>query len=53
MVKVAVIQFPGRNCDLDALEILQKTIKVPTDLVWHKDLKRDQFDAYEIGRAHV
>src|SRR5882672_8273254 len=46
MVKVAVIQFPGSNCDLDALEILQKTIKVPTDLVWHKDLKRDQFDAY-------
>jgi phosphoribosylformylglycinamidine synthase I len=46
MVKVAVIQFPGSNCDLDALEILQKTIKVPTDLVWHKDLKRDQYDAY-------
>ncbi len=46
MVKVAVIQFPGSNCDLDALEILQKTIKVPTDLVWHKDLKQDQYDAY-------
>ncbi len=48
MVKVAVIQFPGSNCDLDALEILQKTIKVPTDLVWHKDLKQDQYDAYVI-----
>ena len=46
MVKVAVIQFPGSNCDLDALEILQKTIKVATDLVWHKDLKQDQYDAY-------
>src|SRR5437764_15495378 len=46
MVKVAVVQFPGSNCDLDALEILQKAIKVPTDLVWHKDLKRDQYDAY-------
>src|SRR5438128_11379702 len=46
MVKVAVIQFPGSNCDLDALEILQKTIKIPTDLVWHKDLKQDQYDAY-------
>src|SRR6266851_4227300 len=46
MVKVAVIQFPGSNCDLDALEILQKTIKVPTDLVWHKDLKQDEYDAY-------
>src|SRR5207245_10128387 len=46
MVKVAVVQFPGSNCDLDGLEILQKTVKVPTDLVWHKDLKEDQYDAY-------
>ena len=46
MVKVAVVQFPGSNCDLDALEILQNTIKVPTDLVWHKDLKQDQYDGY-------
>jgi phosphoribosylformylglycinamidine synthase subunit PurQ / glutaminase len=46
MVKVAVIQFPGSNCDLDALEILKKTIKVPTVLVWHKDLKHDQYDGY-------
>jgi phosphoribosylformylglycinamidine synthase len=46
MVKVAVVQFPGSNCDLDALEILQKIVKVPTDLVWHKDLKNDQYDAY-------
>ena len=46
MVKVAVVQFPGSNCDLDALKILQKTVKVPTDLVWHKDLKKDQYDAY-------
>ncbi len=46
MVKVAVVQFPGSNCDLDTLEILQKTVKVPTDLVWHKDLKKDQYDAY-------
>jgi phosphoribosylformylglycinamidine synthase len=46
MVKVAVVQFPGSNCDLDALEILEKTVKIPTDLVWHNDLKRDQYDAY-------
>src|SRR3989442_14936625 len=46
MVKVAVIQFPGSNCDLDALEILRKTVRVPTDLVWHKDLKQGQYDAY-------
>jgi phosphoribosylformylglycinamidine synthase len=46
MAKVAVVQFPGSNCDLDALEILQKIIRVPTDLVWHKDLKQDDYQAY-------
>ncbi len=46
MTEVAVVQYPGSNCDLDALEILQKTVKVPTDLVWHKDLKQDEYDAY-------
>jgi phosphoribosylformylglycinamidine synthase subunit PurQ / glutaminase len=45
-VNVAVVQFPGSNCDLDTLEILRKTMRVPTDLVWHKDLKQDTFDGY-------
>jgi phosphoribosylformylglycinamidine synthase subunit PurQ / glutaminase len=46
MVKVAVIQYPGSNCDLDALEILREVVKARTDLVWHKDLERDDYDAY-------
>lgn len=46
MTRVAVIQFPGSNCDLDALEILQGFKKTKTDLVWHKDLKSDDYDAY-------
>src|SRR5215471_6724614 len=46
MNRVAVIQFPGSNCDLDALEILQTIKKTKTDLVWHKDLKDDDYDAY-------
>jgi len=46
MGKVAVIQYPGSNCDLDALEILRDVVKVRTDLVWHKDLERDDYDAY-------
>jgi phosphoribosylformylglycinamidine synthase subunit PurQ / glutaminase len=45
MSRVAVIQYPGSNCDLDALEILQKVEKADVDLVWHKDL-RDEYDAY-------
>jgi phosphoribosylformylglycinamidine synthase subunit PurQ / glutaminase len=46
MNRVAVIQFPGSNCDLDALEILQSMKKAKTNLVWHKDLKNDEYDAY-------
>src|SRR5213083_997717 len=46
MSRVAVIRYPGSNCDLDALEILQKVEKTNTELVWHKDLKRDDYDAY-------
>ena len=46
MVKVAVIQYPGSNCDLDALEILRDVVRTKTDLVWHKDLGRGDYDAY-------
>jgi phosphoribosylformylglycinamidine synthase len=46
MGKVAVIQYPGSNCDLDALEILRDVVKTRTSLVWHKDLQRDDYDAY-------
>ena len=46
MAKVALIQYPGSNCDLDALEILRDVVKARTDLVWHKDLADDDYDAY-------
>src|SRR5438093_13079896 len=46
MSRVAVIRYPGSNCDLDALEILQKVEKTKAELIWHKDLKGDDYDAY-------
>ncbi len=46
MSRVAVVQYPGTNCDLDALEVLQKVEKAKAELVWHKDLKGDDYDAY-------
>lgn len=46
MAKVAVIQYPGSNCDLDAVEILRDVVKTGTELVWHKDLIHDDYDAY-------
>jgi len=46
LARVAVVQYPGSNCDLDALEVLRTIIKTKTDLVWHKDLKQDEYDGY-------
>ncbi len=46
MAKVAVVRYPGSNCDLDALEVLQKVVKTKTELVWHNDLQQDNYDAY-------
>ena len=46
MGRVAVVQFPGSNCDLDALEVLQEIVKTKTDLVWHTNLVKDSYDAY-------
>lgn len=46
MPRVAVVQYPGSNCDLDALEVLQNVVKIKADLVWHKALKQEQYDGY-------
>ncbi len=46
MPRVAVVQYPGSNCDLDALEVLRTIIKTKTALVWHKDLNQDEYDGY-------
>lgn len=46
MVRVAVVQYPGSNCDLDALEVLQKVEKVRADLVWHTHFIQEDYDAY-------
>lgn len=37
MFKVAVVRFPGSNCDLDALHALRTLKNVKSDLVWHED----------------
>lgn len=43
-MKVPVIQFPGSNCDLDAVYILKK-FGIETCLIWHKDFNsHDDFD---------
>ncbi len=36
-MKVAVIQFPGSNCDQDAYHAFADVLGVPATLVWHKE----------------
>ncbi|MHA1471494.1 MAG: phosphoribosylformylglycinamidine synthase I [Promethearchaeota archaeon] len=43
-MKIAVIQFPGANCDLDAVHVLSNVIGVETTLVWHNHFKEAKFD---------
>ncbi|MFX1377088.1 MAG: phosphoribosylformylglycinamidine synthase I [Promethearchaeota archaeon] len=44
-MKIAVIQFPAANCDLDAIHVLNKVINIKADLVWHNNFKESSYDA--------
>jgi len=44
-VRVAVVRFPGSNCDQDALFSLREDIGVHADYVWHGDSSLAGFDA--------
>ncbi len=42
-IKIAVIQFPGANCDLDTVHVLNNVIGVETILIWHNYFKESKF----------
>lgn len=44
-MKVAVIQFPGSNCDQDALKALRHDVGVEAEYVWHSATSLEGFDA--------
>jgi phosphoribosylformylglycinamidine synthase len=44
-MKVAVIRFPGSNCDQDCVLALRSFEGVEADFVWHKDTSLEGFDA--------
>lgn len=44
-MKVAVLRFPGSNCDQDCLRTLRDTFGADTEPVWHKDTSVRGFDA--------
>ncbi len=44
-MKVAVLQFPGSNCDQDALKSLREDVGVQAEYVWHDEHSLAGFDA--------
>lgn len=44
-MNVAVLRFPGSNCDQDALHALRDSLGVQADYVWHEEPSLAGFDA--------
>jgi phosphoribosylformylglycinamidine synthase len=44
-MKVAVLRFPGSNCDQDAFHALRDDLGIGADYVWHQDTSLAGFDA--------
>jgi phosphoribosylformylglycinamidine synthase subunit PurQ / glutaminase len=44
-MKIAVVQFPGSNCDQDCLRALTDGLRVPAEYVWHRETSLSGFDA--------
>lgn len=47
-MKVAVIRFPGSNCDQDAYWAMKEGLGLPVDYVWHDSDSLSGFDAVYI-----
>lgn len=43
-MRVAVIQFPGSNCDRDTEHVLKDMLGLDAKLVWHNEFKSNLFD---------
>lgn len=43
-MKIAVIQFPGSNCDQDCLRAFTDGLKIEAEYVWHKESSVSGFD---------
>ncbi|MEZ0325087.1 MAG: phosphoribosylformylglycinamidine synthase subunit PurQ [Fimbriimonas sp.] len=44
-MKIAVIRYPGSNCDQDALHAVRDDMGLATEYVWHEDHSLSGFDA--------
>jgi phosphoribosylformylglycinamidine synthase I len=44
-MKVAVIQFPGSNCDRDTVHVLRNVLNLDANLAWHNEFTANTYDA--------
>jgi phosphoribosylformylglycinamidine synthase subunit PurQ / glutaminase len=44
-MKIAVVQFPGSNCDQDCLRAFTDGLHLRAEYLWHKELSVSDFDA--------
>jgi phosphoribosylformylglycinamidine synthase len=44
-MRVAIVQFPGSNCDLDTLHAVRDVLGMEASLIWHQDFEDRWFDA--------
>ena len=44
-MRVAIIVFPGSNCDHDAYYVLRKILNKAVDFIWHKENNLTRYDA--------
>ena len=42
---IAVIVFPGSNCDHDAYHVFRHILDVPVDFIWHRRTNLEKYDA--------
>jgi phosphoribosylformylglycinamidine synthase len=35
--RIAVVQFPGTNCERETVRVLRDVLAAPVDLIWHQD----------------
>jgi len=43
-IKIAVIQFPGANYDLDTIHVLKNVMNLDVSLIWHNHFKEKDYD---------
>lgn len=44
-MRIAVLNFPGSNCELDTVYVLRRLLNLDAELVWHEAFDRSGYDA--------